>query len=543
MKQFAHHIRMEARPRQLIVALVILVPFLLSAFPANALTPEQWTQDLATLRGAIAAHPNPYAKTSKVALDKATDALVGQLGTFHDYEVVARMAALVAMLGDGHSRLELPIAETADLFSQHAKIDEAKIEPFGFFPIRLTRTADGLVVTRATEEHKDLLGAQLIGIGDKSIAEVETALRPIVQGDNATSQDYLLPSFMVVPELLTAVGVAPHDGHLAWRFRLADEKEISRELVAIHGGATLQWSALDEIVKPAPDSRHWITKLPDGVIHARLTDILNDPHETVPQFADAFFAAAEATPDATLALDLRDNRGGDNTLDDAIVRGAIRAKKLWEPGRFFVLINAGTFSAASNLVTLLERWTPAIFVGEPTGGSPNGYGDPKRTVLPNSGLTVLVSSLYWQVSNPKDKRDATAPLIPAAPSVAAVRAHRDVALEVVDSLVAKPASTTGTFAGQCEIQSQMLKISFELTRERALLSVPALKIANEPLQALERHGGTVTGRVLLGDQPLRVHGRITGSRFLGWIEFAGRPFAFAAELAPSNSSSPSTSEH
>ena len=54
-------------------------------------------------------------------------------------------------------------------------------------------------------------------------------------------------------------------------------------------------------------------------------------------------------------------------------------------------------------MTLLERWTPATFVGEPTGDPPNGYGDPKRTVLPNSGLTVQVSTLYWQVSNPKDR--------------------------------------------------------------------------------------------------------------------------------------------
>ena len=270
--------------------------------------------------------------------------------------------------------------------------------------------------------------------------------------DSAQSQDYLLPSFMVVPELLVAVGVAPPDGHLAWRFRLADEKEMSRELGAIHGGAALQWNALNQITKPAPDSRHWITKLPSGVIHARLTDILNDPHETVAQFADKLFAMAEATPDATLALDLRDNRGGDNTLADAIVRGTIRTKSLWEPGRFFVLINTRTFSAASNLVTLLERWTPAIFVGEPRGGAPNGYGDPKRTVLPNSGLTVRVSSLYWQVSDPKDKRDATAPLIPAAPSVAAVRAHRDLALEVVNSLLAKPVSTTGYLPGNARFR-------------------------------------------------------------------------------------------
>ena len=211
-----------------------------------------------------------------------------------------------------------------------------------------------MLVTRVTQEHTDLLGAQLIGIGEKSLAEVESALRPIVQSDNPQAQDYLLPSFMVVPEMLAA-RIGLKGDHFTWKFHLADGKEISTGLVAIHDGAKQPWSALEEIAKPAPDSRHWITKRPHGVIHACLTDIVNDPHETIAQFAETLFATVDATPPATLALDLRDNRGGDNTLDDAIVRGAIRAKRLWEPGRFFVLINPGTFSAASNLVTLLER--------------------------------------------------------------------------------------------------------------------------------------------------------------------------------------------
>ena len=70
---------------------------------------------MAVPRGAIAAHPEPFRKTSKAALNQAADALAAELPTLKDYQVVARMAALVAMLGDGHSRLRLPMAEGADL--------------------------------------------------------------------------------------------------------------------------------------------------------------------------------------------------------------------------------------------------------------------------------------------------------------------------------------------------------------------------------------------------------------------------------------------
>ena len=48
----------------------------------------------------------------------------------------------------------------------------------------------------------------------------------------------------------------------------------------------------------------------------------------------------------------------------------------------------------------------------------------------------------------------------------------------------------------------MIKVSFDMTKDRLLLNVPALKIANQPLQDPERHDGTVSGKVMLGDQTL-----------------------------------------
>src|SRR5262249_4632039 len=158
------------------------------------------------------------------------------------------------------------------------------------------------------------------------------------------------------------------------------------------------------------------------------------------QFAVSLFAEVDAPPEATLILDLRDNNGGDNTLNDTIVRAAIRSPKVWQPGRFFVLINGGTFSAAINLATLLERWTPVIFVGQPSGGSPNGYGDPKRTILPNSGLSLLVSTLFWQVSSPTDTRDSITPLLPVESTLSSLRNDRDADVELISSLTSKAVS-------------------------------------------------------------------------------------------------------
>jgi tetratricopeptide (TPR) repeat protein len=79
------------------------------------------------------------------------------------------------------------------------------------------------------------------------------------------------------------------------------------------------------------------------------------------------------------------------------------------------------------LVNELERYTNAIFVGEPTGGKPNSYGDSRRITLPNSGITVRVSTLWWQ-GDERDRRPWTAPQIAAGLTFEDYRSNNDPAL-------------------------------------------------------------------------------------------------------------------
>jgi hypothetical protein len=75
-----------------------------------------------------------------------------------------------------------------------------------------------------------------------------------------------------------------------------------------------------------------------------------------------------------------------------------------------------------------------VFVGEPTGARPNHYGDSRKIQLPNSGLTVRTSTLYWQYSGPKDDRPWLVPHIPTELSSEDYRLGRDPALNLILSL-------------------------------------------------------------------------------------------------------------
>ncbi len=61
-------------------------------------------------------------------------------------------------------------------------------------------------------------------------------------------------------------------------------------------------------------------------------------------------------------------------------------------------------------------------MGEPTASNPNQYGDHEPLRLPESGIVVMVSTLYHQTAGPQDHRKWTAPQIPAELSISAALA-------------------------------------------------------------------------------------------------------------------------
>jgi hypothetical protein len=67
-----------------------------------------------------------------------------------------------------------------------------------------------------------------------------------------------------------------------------------------------------------------------------------------------------------------------------------------------------------NAASDMERLSNALFVGEPTAGAPSSWGDPRKVTLPNSGLIVRISSIYWRDWTADESRPWIAPDLPVA---------------------------------------------------------------------------------------------------------------------------------
>jgi len=185
-----------------------------------------------------------------------------------------------------------------------------------------------------------------------------------------------------------------------------------------------------------PQDKFWFEFLPDSkTLYVQFNQVGNKEDETLEEFTRRVFSFVGTNPVDRMVLDLRLNRGGNGDLNRPLLLGIIKSK-IDQKGKLFAIIGRSTFSAAQFLINDLEKYTNAIFVGEPSGGKVNSYGDSRKITLPNSGITVRVSTLWWQ-EDERDKRQWKEPDISAELTFDDYRNNRDPALTAILNSVPK----------------------------------------------------------------------------------------------------------
>ena len=501
----------------------------------------RWRSDLAFMADSLPSrHPNFFHAVSRERYRAALDSLSARLPGLAQHQVVVELARIVAMVGDGHTRLTLPWDPGAGFFTGHAATDPAKVDVvFRQYPIRLGLFGDSLCVIRADSTHRDLLGGRVVRIGERSAEEAMAAVEPTISRDNRSQMRGLLPISLVCPEILEARGVV-RDMERATIVVERDGRRIEAVLAPAPLGRAVAWIEARDMKEPMlrdrnPDRSHWFTLLPGTkTVYARYRAVMDDKDESVAAFADSLFAAVERKRADRLILDLRGNVGGNGFLNKALLQHLIRAERLYRPGGLWALVDRGSFSAAVMLAADLEMRTPTVLVGEETGGHPNSWGDAKRVVLPQSGLTVRVSSLYWQLTSPQDRREAIVPHVRIDETFADWRAGRDPALEAAAAGPGR-GDLAGRWKGAMAIQFDRGEFALRLLHRGSAWSgtvdMPDADLHDAPLGATQVNAGTlVTHWGPEGKTTFRA--RLTGERLVGLLRYAGVDFPVVLERVP-----------
>jgi hypothetical protein len=428
------------------VAGQILSALLMLVSSASAMTPTEaraWQEDLRFMSKEMqSTHKNLYHSISAETFAAMVRTLNSKIPSMTRAEVIVELAKIVAAVGDGHTN----IYPTRD-----PKIG------FRTLPVEFTFFDNQLYIRATRQEQRSLLGAKVLAIGNLSVDDAWIAVKTMIGHENEGGARYWAEYLLAMPEVLEALHITSkvEDAPLT----LATERGETH--VTLHPSAPIEVMSGDISTlfyrhkgwvdvrdsHPGPDPL-WLREINvpfhfehvGDLLYVQINTVGDSNDETLAHFAQRLHDEIVATRPDKVAIDLRQNRGGNSTLIPPVIRAIIQSESIDRPGHLFGIIGPATFSAAQNLTDALEKYTNIVFVGEPTGSKGNAFGDSRKIILPNSGITVRVAIFYWQDWHPMDKRDATAPKIVASLTFEAYSHKIDPALEAIARYSAKPKS-------------------------------------------------------------------------------------------------------
>lgn len=350
-------------------------------------------------------HPNPEHTLPRQDLDRLANELRESIPGLSNHEIIVRLQAILARLEEAHTYVDFPGSEGNS--------------PFNRLPVEFYFFEDGVFIVRAAEPYRDLVFARVVAVGGVSIGEAIDRLRAVVSVDNDSTARFLIPKRMRITQLLQVLGLsdAPLEATLSLELPNGTQRivtlaaETGDEQAALLDPRVNEWSEDPPLFWQQPGTPYWFSYVEDArAVYLQLNSMRNDPENPVVDFVEHLFRVVESRQATRLVIDLRRNTGGNWRQFSPLIRKIVASEAFQARGNLYLLIGRASISATVVFVQEVSKNTDAILVGEPSGSSPNQYGDNSPLFqLPNSALSVAVSRAFYQTGGPYQWRDALEP--------------------------------------------------------------------------------------------------------------------------------------
>ena len=314
--------------------------------------------------------------------------LKGNVNKFNDYEIQIKLAKIAASIRDAHTCV-----------SPQVRL---------LLPFELYWFSDGIYVIRTIPEYKDIQYCKLTNINDVHMDEVINILRLIVSYENETYLKAQLPKYLPAIELLYGLEIVDEIDSvtITTEDMGGNKRELEIKPLAIAESREKLKSNIcftDEnndlpLYRKHCDKYYWFEYMKDfKTVYFKYNACREISDKDIFTFQNELIGFINENAVDKLIIDLRNNFGGNSSLLDPFIEMLKHCNKINKKDNLFVIVGRETFSSALLNIFSLKEKTNAIFLGEPTGGKPNCYGEVERFSLKNSRLIVSYSTEYFKV--------------------------------------------------------------------------------------------------------------------------------------------------
>ncbi|MEK6263894.1 MAG: S41 family peptidase [Clostridium sp.] len=349
----------------------------------------KWLEDINFLRSELPKkHKNLFAQKNKNEFLSDISLLKKNVDYLSNHEIKLQIAKIIASIGDAHTSVPLQINL--------------------LLPLELYWFPDGIYVISAPLVYKEILYCKITKVNGTPIEDVITVLKSIVSYENVAYLNSQIPKYLPAIEILYDLELVNDIDSLDLTFE--DEKgtigcleitplSIKESRETLHSIDNYLVSAEKlPLYRRNSDKYYWFQYISiHKIIYFKYNACRDMLHKDVFSFCKNLMLFIKEHDVEILVIDMRNNFGGNSTLLDPFIEDIKHCHKINKKGNLFVIVGRETFSSALLTVFSLKENTSAIFLGEPTGGKPNCYGEVQRFTLKNYGLTVCYSTEYYKI--------------------------------------------------------------------------------------------------------------------------------------------------
>lgn len=372
-----------------------------------------WREDLTFFADNFKSkHIKPFTRITEAEFDQALKEI--QPDKMTDQQIVIKLWQLLARVGDSHSRVNPP-----------------RTIPFTQYPIAFIYLTDGWYVWAIDDSQQQALQGKLIKIGTMPIAAVCSKMSSLIASENASQTQIQLRRMLPMVEPLQFLGVIQDGKQCSFTLQSREGSEVTVTLSPINAGPTNWKYAIQKETWPEHlkerRPQHGFAWL-DSTLYIWYDRCMEYPQYPIRKWTQDIMSQIEEKKPGKVIVDLRRNGGGSSMLLEPLINNLAK-KDINSKDKLYVLIGPMTFSSALMNAQHFRSRTRATLAGEPTGGSPNHFGEVRTFTLPHSKCVVQYSTKYFKMTT--DAAHTLSPDLLVTPTSTGFFVDRDEVLETV----------------------------------------------------------------------------------------------------------------
>lgn len=331
-------------------------------------------------------HKNLFFQMSSKSFFKEINKVKVSIDEYDNLKLVVEIMKIVALARDAHT-------------SANPSFESCIPIEFYWFP-------EGIYIISASLEYKEYINCKVTKMNGISMDEVIDIFELVISHENGAFLKTLLPKYLQYIELLYGLEIIDEIG----KIELTVEKP-SGEIVAFLVESYNCREVKDEILieagllnKELPLYRRnkaknywWNFDKEHNTLYFNYNSCQEKSDEPLVEFYLGLMDFITTNYINTIAIDLRNNLGGNSTLLDPFINELVKYKKLNSTLKVYSIIGRDTFSSALLNAYSLKNKVKAVTIGEPSGGKPNCYGEVKYFSLNNSKIRIGYSTEFYKL--------------------------------------------------------------------------------------------------------------------------------------------------